>query len=369
MGLIASPPKRRRIRTLIADKTRMGSQLLREVLRRDQSIDVIASTVGYAEALACVGTQKPDVAVISAELDDDDQKGLELCQEISRSSPGTRTVVLMDVAQSEEVAAAFRAGAKGVFFRTDPVTPLAKCIRCVHSEQIWASSQELNTIIDAFARSKKWNGNPSLLSRLTERERHVVSCIAEGLSNREISKRLKVSEHTTKNYIFHIFDKLGVSNRVELILCALVEPADSTSTKSNELTEDEAVLAKTYREAIARGVGVLPYRLGELYRDGIGVQQNRIEAYVWFSLAERECVMIRRAARHELKGVAVKMSAEHLGEARRRLFDILERKNGKRLASVPETCPVPGDLPVTASKPPDTVIDLDRPALGPQTGD
>ena len=360
MGQNTIAVKRHRIRTLIADKTRMGSQLLREVLRRDQSIDVIASTVGYSEALACVGTQKPDVAVISAELDEDEQKGLELCQEITRSSPATRVIVLMDVAEAEEVAAAFRAGAKGVFFRTDPVDPLSKCIRCVHSEQIWASSQELNTIIEAFARSKKWHGDPSLLSRLTERERHVVSCVAEGLSNREISKRLKVSEHTTKNYIFHIFDKLGVSSRVELILCALGEPADSTYKKSNEYPQDEASLVKYYRETVAHGVGVLPYRLGELYRDGIGVPQNLIEAYVWFSLAERECVMIGQAARHELKAVAVGMSAEHLGEARRRLSDILERRNEKRLSLGSVTFPVPGDLPVTAPKAPDTVIDADQ---------
>ena len=361
MGHNASTAKRHRIRTLIGDKTRMGSQLLREVLRRDQSIDVVASTVGYSEALACVSTQKPEVAVISAELDEDEQKGLELCQEISRSSPATRVVVLMDVAEAEEVAAAFRAGAKGVFFRTDAVAPLSKCIRCVHSEQIWASSQELNTIIEAFARSKKWHGDPSLLSRLTERERHVVSCVAEGLSNREISKRMKVSEHTTKNYIFHIFDKLGVSNRVELILCALGESADSADEKSHEFPTDEASLAKYYRETVVRGVSVLPYRLGELYRNGIGVQRNHIESYVWFSLAERECVLIRRAARNELKAVAEGMSPELLREARRRFSDTLDRTDGERSSSGPAIIPVSGGGPVTASKPPDTVINVNQP--------
>jgi DNA-binding NarL/FixJ family response regulator len=347
-----------RIRTLLADNTRMGSHLLCEILRQDELIEVIACTADYSEALACAVTQKPDVAVISAELNDDEQKGLQLCQELSQSSPASRNIVLMDTAVADEVAAAFRAGAKGVFFRTDVVTPLFKCIRCVHNGQIWASSRELNVMTEAFARSKKWHANASLSGRLTERERSVVSCVAEGLSNREISKRLNISEHTTKNYIFRIFDKLGVSNRVELILCALSDAADSRDKKGNGLPTDEASLARYYHETVARGVGVLPYRLGEMYRGGIGVSRNNIEAYVWFSLAESECAAIRQAARHELKAVEAEMSSEHLNEAKRRLSDILDRIDGKGSSSRPAALAVGRDRLPIARKAPDSTLNV-----------
>jgi DNA-binding NarL/FixJ family response regulator len=117
------------------------------------------------------------------------------------------------------VVEAFRCGAQGVFSRTESSKTLAKCINSVHQGQVWASSAELCYLIEAFRESAPVRLMDARLEAiLSKREQDVVRCVAEGLSNREIASRLKLTEHTVKNYLFRIFDKLGVSSRVEVVL-------------------------------------------------------------------------------------------------------------------------------------------------------
>jgi DNA-binding NarL/FixJ family response regulator len=117
------------------------------------------------------------------------------------------------------VVEAFRCGAQGVFSRTESSKTLAKCISKVHQGQVWASSEELRYLLDAFRDSEPMKLVDSRgETLLSNREQDVVRCVAEGLSNREIASRLKLTEHTVKNYLFRIFDKLGVSSRVEVVL-------------------------------------------------------------------------------------------------------------------------------------------------------
>src|SRR5207248_860287 len=130
-------------------------------------------------------------------------------------------VMLIDSSERGPVVEAFRAGVRGVFCRSESLKSLAKCIACVHQGQIWASSKELRYLLEALGEALPLRVIDSrgtvLLSR---REQEVVRCVAEGLSNREIAQRLGLTEHTVKNYLFRIFDKLGVSKRVEVVLYA-----------------------------------------------------------------------------------------------------------------------------------------------------
>jgi DNA-binding CsgD family transcriptional regulator len=104
-----------------------------------------------------------------------------------------------------------------------------KCIQVVHRGQVWASSQQIDYLIDLISQVPSLrviNANGNRL--LTPREEQVVALVAEGLSNREIAQELKLSEHTIKKYVFRIFDKLGISTRVELVLYA-VNPATTAA--------------------------------------------------------------------------------------------------------------------------------------------
>jgi DNA-binding NarL/FixJ family response regulator len=128
--------------------------------------------------------------------------------------------MLLDAPDRNSVVEAFRAGARGVFCRTESLKSLSKCIRCVHDGQVWANSNELRFLLDALSQAMSTRIVGAAGVSLSKRERDVVQCVSEGLSNREIAHRLTLTEHTVKNYLFRIFDKLGVSSRVEVVLYA-----------------------------------------------------------------------------------------------------------------------------------------------------
>jgi len=215
-------PLRNTIRVLAADSTSMNTQMLVEALARDGQFTMVGSPSKSAEIVSLIRREHPHVALISAKQGDNDIAGFDLCRDISSGSPATRVIMLLDCSERTTVIEAFRSGARGVFFRTESLRLLPKCILCVHAGQVWAGSGELHYLLEAIAepvpmRFASVNGK----ALLSAREMDVVRCVAEGLSNREIAHRLTLREHTVKNYLFRIFDKLGVSSRVEVVLYAL----------------------------------------------------------------------------------------------------------------------------------------------------
>jgi DNA-binding NarL/FixJ family response regulator len=205
---------------LIAEANRMNCQLIQESLRRGRSrIDVVAATIDAAQALSILKEREPDVAIVSARLITGPVEGFGLVRNIHSLRLRTRIIVLLDSRERQLVVDAFRFGAHGVVFRDEPVKILAKCLRAVHDGQIWAGSVYLGYVMEALAKAMPLPAqNFRGADRLTKREKDLASVIAEGLSNREASARLNLSESTVRNYLQHIFDKLGVSSRSELML-------------------------------------------------------------------------------------------------------------------------------------------------------
>ena len=177
----------------------------------------------------------PDAESISDRLDNHSPSTLLLLGDESRETiwdqlsllaylrnqyPSARPVVLLEDSSPEFIAEVFRAGAKGVFCRSDyDAELLCRCIRCVSSGQIWANSEQLGVVLDAFAEHPPLRlVNVEGAQLLTRREEDVVRLVEEGMTNRQIAEELQLSEHTIRNNLFRIFDKLGVSTRVELAL-------------------------------------------------------------------------------------------------------------------------------------------------------
>jgi len=210
------------ISVIVAQRTAMAGQLLCRALKAQRRRFVVAGCVHTPkELLKQVAEHQPDVAVISSNLEGDPQGGVKVVRELRVSAPSTRPILLLDCSESEQVIDAFSAGAKGVACQTDPFEVLCKCIRCVHAGQVWANSRELLWIVKTLGdrepvRMVSAKGIP-LLSR---REEQVVSMVVEGLTNQEIAVKLGVSAHTVKNHLFRIYEKLGISNRIELNLYA-----------------------------------------------------------------------------------------------------------------------------------------------------
>jgi two-component system nitrate/nitrite response regulator NarL len=241
---IALPDVSEVIRVLAVDSTRMNSQLLASALDRDKRFEVLDSAADARGILAAVAKEAPAVVLMSAEIEGNPRKGFEVAREIHALRPETGIVLLLDLSERSHVVEAFRAGARGVFSRSDSLKSLAKCIQCVSVGQVWATTKELRFLLEALGEALPLRvidaRGAELLSR---REQEVVRCVAEGLSNREIAQRLGLTEHTVKNYLFRIFDKLGVSKRVEVVLYAysLGGTPDVTPTPPRGRQEKEMI--------------------------------------------------------------------------------------------------------------------------------
>jgi two-component system nitrate/nitrite response regulator NarL len=223
------------IRVAVADATRMNSQLIVGALKRSHSkFEVQALTSNSALAIRELQDSEPDVAVISAHLEDGPLHGFKVLQELRAAELRTVPVVLLDSADRELVVDAFRSGARGVFCRGSSFKTLPKCIRRVHEGQVWVSNMELQFLLELVIGLKPLKArNSGGMALLTAREREVVALVAEGLRNQEISARLGLREHTVRNYLFKIFEKLGISSRVELVLYAFSGVEQTTTQEAS----------------------------------------------------------------------------------------------------------------------------------------
>jgi DNA-binding NarL/FixJ family response regulator len=205
----------------LADASPLDCQLLAASLTRNH-FKVAGWAVTSADVIATAESLSPDVIVMGVQLQDGALAGLTVLRELRTRQSLPRVVLLVDSKDPEIVTEAFRSGASGVFSRSRPPAELRKCIRCVLAGQVWISNVEVEHVIDALRTSSPPRiVNSKGIELLTNRELQVVKLLTEGSSNREMAHRLGLSEHTVKNYVFSIFDKLGVSTRLEVVLYAL----------------------------------------------------------------------------------------------------------------------------------------------------
>lgn len=224
------PEPQDHIRVLVWDTCPMHTQLVADAMRRDATLHVFVAD-SPQHVISTVLQHDIHVLVISSALEGQPFGGFEVLQKLSVVSPKTWGVLLLDSPQSELVLKAFRSGAHGVFNRCESIDRLCKCVRCVHQGQIWANSSELSLALNALKSVPSFRAlDANGISLLSNREMDIVHCLSEGLTNREIAVRLRLSQHTVKNHLFRIFDKLGVSSRVELLFMTASQHGNSSAT-------------------------------------------------------------------------------------------------------------------------------------------
>ena len=212
-----------RLRLLVADSSQMSCQLLIEALRRRAEFVVTACGLDSDEILKILDLNQIDVAILAADRAAHNGSRLAVLHRVHLVHPGLAKILVTETYDRDLVINAFRSGARGLFsFADASFGAFCKCIRMVSSGQVWASAQQLQYLLDIVTRVPSLRAvNASGHNLLTGREEQVVALVADGLSNREIARELGLSEHTIKKYLFRIFDKLGVSSRVELVLYAV----------------------------------------------------------------------------------------------------------------------------------------------------
>jgi DNA-binding NarL/FixJ family response regulator len=208
------------IRVYLFEATQMSCELLSHALEKSK---YGLTVVGWGVNLRGKEEFEPgecDVVVISSTLKDGPLSGFTLLRYLAKTNRSVRCVMLLDQGERDLVVEAFRCGAAGVCERDQPYEMLCKCVYSVSRGQVWANSQQLTFVMEALVTGVRVTDARGQLL-LTRREDEICSLVAEGLKNREIAKLLTLSEHTVKNHLFRIFERLGISSRAELILYVL----------------------------------------------------------------------------------------------------------------------------------------------------
>ena len=208
---------------LVADSNRMQSQLLTGALRRHPEFKIVSCHMETSDILHAVAAKPPAVAVLALNSSSSLPDTIVTLRRFHLSHPDIPKVLLVDSCDRGLVLSAFRSGARGIFAVTDAnLRLLCKCLLRVAAGQIWANTEQLNYLLEAISEVPSLRVlNASGTPLLTPREEQVVALVAEGLGNRQIAAELSLSEHTIKKYLFKIFEKLGISTRVELVLYAV----------------------------------------------------------------------------------------------------------------------------------------------------
>jgi DNA-binding NarL/FixJ family response regulator len=208
------------IRVLIANSNQTQSQLLGRALRRQPGMAITSCRSELSACLEALRSSPVDIVLLG---DGASGQLIETLRGLHTSDPHVGLVLLLDSYDRSLVISALRAGARGLFCREcQPFRALCRCISVVYQGQFWATTEQIGYAVEELTSApapRIVNVKGAVL--LTPREEQVVSLVSEGIGNRQIAQHLAIKESSVKKYLLRIYDKLGVSNRVELVLYAL----------------------------------------------------------------------------------------------------------------------------------------------------
>ena len=206
------------IRILVADDHAMFREGVRKLLEAADDVEIVGEASNGFECTTLLAQLKPDILLLDLRMPE--KGGLGVLEEVKFDSLLTRVIVLTAADDERDVVRAMRLGARGIVLKQSASDLLLKSIRKVHDGEIWLDGHMTGRVIDAFKKSSE-SGQRQEKPLLSNREKQVVQLVAQGFRNREIGEKLFISEQTVKNHLRNIFDKLGVSDRLELVLYAI----------------------------------------------------------------------------------------------------------------------------------------------------
>ena len=202
---------------LIVDDHQVVRTGLRMLLESQPEMKVVGKAGNGSEALALAASQKPNLILL--EIDLGNENGLDFLPELRQAATDARVLVLTGVKDVEMHQRAARLGAAGLVLKEQAAEILLKAIRKVHQGELWLDRSMMSSLMNEMTQpEKKLDPDEERIATLTAREHEVIVLIAEGLKNKQIAERLFISETTVTHHLSSIFSKLGVSDRLELVI-------------------------------------------------------------------------------------------------------------------------------------------------------
>ncbi len=228
-------PTKPKIRIVVADDHPIFRDGLCRLLALEEDFEVVAQASDGRQVLEILQQVEPDILLLDLKMPGLD--GLATLQRLQQSRNKTRVIVLTASDDKNEFVQAMKLGTSGIVLKQTATELLIKSIRKVHAGEIWLDSHTTAAVIRQFVANEEAppppapappppqaaGGGPRERERspLSQREREIVALVAQGFKNKEMAEKMFISEQTVKNHLHNIFDKLGVSDRLELALYAI----------------------------------------------------------------------------------------------------------------------------------------------------
>jgi|SRR5215510_1911681 len=216
---MTTTPRKRRL--VIVDDHTLFRDGLRRILETEEDIEVVADAESAEDIVELVWQTRPDVLLLDIRMPQGN--GLDAVPAVLKINPGTQVLILTACDEKEEHVRAFKLGAKGVILKDSARQTLMQAIRTVCRGEMWMDPRMSGVLVEELARmgSEGEGGAPRNDSGLTDRELEIVRLVASGCKNKEVGATLAISERTVKTHLTNIFQKLGVRDRVGLVMYAL----------------------------------------------------------------------------------------------------------------------------------------------------
>lgn len=209
------------VRILIADDHPIFRDGLKRLLESERGFKVVGEACDGVEAVQLVRQLKPEILLLDLAMPR--RPGLEALREMSSDSEAVRVILLTAAAEKDQIVEALQLGARGVVLKDSATQILLKSIRAVMNGEYWVGRESVSNLVQYLRGLVGTSSNAARQKRygLTPRELEIVSAVVAGYANKEIAEHFKISEDTVKHHMSNIFDKVGVSTRLELALFAV----------------------------------------------------------------------------------------------------------------------------------------------------
>lgn len=209
----------RTLRLVLVDDHTLFREGLRTILGTEDDLEVVADAESAEDVVELVWQTRPDLVLLDIRMPQGN--GLDAVPAILRINPGTRVLVLTACDEKEEHLRAFRLGASGVILKDSARHTLVQAIRSVCAGERWVDPRMATMLSGDLGAVQTGEGPPRQDNGLTDRELEIVRLVASGYKNKEVGETLRISERTVKTHLTNIFQKLGVRDRVGLVMFAL----------------------------------------------------------------------------------------------------------------------------------------------------
>jgi len=220
------------VRVILADSQAIYRVGMRKVFALEDDIRVVAQAETLDNLYAALQRFPTDVVVLEGRLI---AGTVDAIPQFMQRAPEAKLIVQVSESDENNTVELYRRGVRGVVPRSISPDLLIKCVRKIAAGETWIDNQSISWVIEAYRAQAANLTNPRTQPRLSEKELSIISCITRGMRNKEIAYQIGTTEQVIKNYLRKIYDKLGVSDRLELALYCLHHQILKNETEAAEL--------------------------------------------------------------------------------------------------------------------------------------